>query len=648
MFILLALGIAAAYSAIVMRQMTPLQRYYLPGYILVGLYPQTKEYVELDLITTRGTLLATDGWVEPMPQKFAMKKPPFLPWLVSEYGRSQGGLYVKEQTFVGPTSRLVPQNRGRAKIYSTAADYRARIRSYIYGDRSILSFFFWPLLLGVLALIGLVPVGVFYDLKHNRIARRGRELRGPDLVTRHEFNKKVKGDGIQFLLSNPPSFLELLQGAKAKHLKIKAHHESNNFLIMGDIGSGKSSIIKQMIMQVERRGQAAVIYDPHLEFTKQFFNAERGDIILNPEDVRCPFWSPGNEIEDWNEAEALTLAESIWPGEQSETNFFFKKTARHVFAYLLATYKPTPQELGFWLAHPEEIDNRVAGTELEHTLSNNSPPQRNGILGTLNEIAQALRMLPKEEDTTSRFSIREWAQHRRGWIFITSTPKTRAALRPLNSLWFDLLVLYSLSEGDNEELERVWFFLDELSKLNTLPQLETVITENRKFKLSIVAGFQGRSQVNNLYKGNAETIFSQPYTKFLLRTSEPEAAKWMSNMIGEIEIERVRESRPAHDKGTHKNHSYSTETRTEQLIMGSEIQGLTDRTGYIKYGNFVVKISYPFVDRPAVAPGLIRRQFVPRPKRTMTETAPSAQSEIILNDQVVGDDKPTSQEIFHF
>ena len=42
--------------------------------------------------------------------------------------------------------------------------------------------------------------------------------------------------------------------------------------------------------------------------------------------------------------------------------------------------------------------------------------------------------------------------------------------------------------------------------------------------------------------GDAE-LFSQPATAIVLRTSEPHAVKWISNTIGEIEIERLRESR---------------------------------------------------------------------------------------------------------
>ena len=69
------------------------------------------------------------------------------------------------------------------------------------------------------------------------------------------------------------------------------------------------------------------------------------------------------------------------------------------------------------------------------------------------------------------------------------------------------------------------------------------MTENRKSQNPVVLGFQGRSQLEVRYGHEAEAMLSQPGTKIFLRTSEPRAAKWISEAIGEIEVERLRESR---------------------------------------------------------------------------------------------------------
>jgi len=35
-------------------------------------------------------------------------------------------------------------------------------------------------------------------------------------------------------------------------------------------------------MQIAERQETAIVYDPALEYTPQFFNPARGDLVLNP------------------------------------------------------------------------------------------------------------------------------------------------------------------------------------------------------------------------------------------------------------------------------------------------------------------------------------------------------------------------------
>jgi type IV secretion system protein VirB10 len=140
--------------------------------------------------------------------------------------------------------------------------------------------------------------------------------------------------------------------------------------------------------------------------------------------------------------------------------------------------------------------------------------------------ADSFRLLPKESETTSAWTATKWAETRRGWIFITSRPTMREALRPLISLWIDTLVLRLLNEPMPDQ-KPVWFVIDELASLQRLPQLHTAITENRKSQNPVILGFQGRSQMEARYGEDSEAMLSQPATKIFLRTTEPRAAKWV-------------------------------------------------------------------------------------------------------------------------
>lgn len=480
------------------------------------------------------------------------------------------------------------------------------LRHWIYKDESLIDMD-KPALFGGLAIFGVsLLVAIPKDIARARRRKNGRRLKGPELVTPAKFNRRNRSDGIRFVQQR--RLLGRLTG-KERVVRIPLAIESSHFLIMGDTGTGKSVLTRRILLEVEKRGETAIVYDPALEYTPQFLNPSRGDLVLNPLDERMPYWTPGAELR--NEAEALTLATSLFPDRYNE-NPFFVEGPRKIFAHLL-TFHPTPQDLVWWMSHPDEIDRRVEGTEFAAMIDPHSPPQRNGVLGSLNMVADALKLLPTEKETSQLWSALQWSQERRGWLFLTSTPETRKRLLPLISLWLDTLVLRLMNQGQRSP-RPVWFVLDELASLQQLPQLHTAVTENRKSNNPIVLGFQGRSQLETRYGHEAEAMLSQPATKIFLRTSEPRAAKWISDTIGEVEIERLRESRTTHPL-RRKANSYNLERQVEPLVMPSEITGLEPLHGYLKAGNLVVPMSFPYIQLPEKQPKFIERKVRLEPRR---------------------------------
>ena len=200
---------------------------------------------------------------------------------------------------------------------------------------------------------------------------------------------------------------------------------------------------------------------------------------------------------------------------------------------------------------------------------------------------------------------------------LPSRHEIRESLRPLVSLWLDSLLLRLMTSAEGGA-RPVWIILDELASLQRLPQLPTAITEARKANLRLVLGFQGRTQLEARYGVEAETMLSQPMTKVFLRTSEPRAAKWISETIGNVEIERLKESRTepmsrSFDTWKRKSKTYHLERRVEPLVMDSVIQGLPNLSGYLKSQNLVVPVTFPWVP-----PERKQRGFIPRPMEAHT------------------------------
>ncbi len=469
----------------------------------------------------------------------------------------------------------------------------------------------WWMLVPVAAIPVAIAIGYARHRREAKRMRRGQTLRGSELLSAAQFNRLKRGDGVGFSTRDTVSIPSLLLGRSGRQvLRVARDEESSHFLLMGDTGTGKSSLIRQLLEQIADRGEAAIVYDPALEFTPQFYEPDRGDQILNPLDTRMPYWSPGDEVQ--HKAEALAFAKSLFPDDRRDNRFFIE-APRRVFARLLS-FKPTAADIAQWLQTPAEIDRRLAGTELASMIDASAPSQRAGVLASLSMVGEAFQLIPDRAETKSTWSAYEWAQRRKGWLFLTSTPQTLDRLRPLISLWFDLLLMRLFAGGSP-----VWVILDELPTLNKLPKLPEALAVARKPNVRLVIGLQGRAQLEARYDKEAEAMLSQPATKAFLRTSEPRAAEWITKALGEIEFERLRES-VNQDKVfagyRRKSHNFSLDRQVKPLVLPSEIMGLKNLTGYLKSGDHIVRIHFepnPVQPRqPAFVPRAIKNDAPPQ------------------------------------
>jgi len=556
----------------------PIERYYLPVYERTSAFgaflPAHRSTYRMLFVSGRRAALrpalSSDLVFGRTPEPDGTP----IPLALSQESRQQGYSLL----FRGPE---------RSYVDVRLRDY---LRDVVYDGTSLSSFFRPPLLGGAAVFLILLPFVMVKDVQRQKQLRYGRRLKGPEMLTPRHFNRIVKGDGIGFKIDGMKGMLRIPARAEAQHMQI-----------IGDTGAGKSALMFQVLRQVRSRGESAIVYDPAREFVKRFYDPAHGDVILNPLDKRCPYWGPAEELRSRSEAKAL--AASLFQPPQDKKGEFFIESPQKIFAFLMA-YGPTPEELVAWMSNPEEIDRRLKGTEHAHLIDPRAHQQRAGVLASLGLVADSLRLLPKRDAGNGSWTATEWAEKRHGWIFLTSLPAEREALRPLQSLWIDWLVLRLLNEP-TEAQKRVWFIIDEMASLQKLPQLHTAITEARKSRNPVVLGFQGKAQLEYLYGHLAEVMLSQPATSIWLTTKEPKAGQWVSEFIGKVEVERLRET---HFDGTRSGRNFALDRQVEPLVLESEISGLADLHAYMKYQNYVTRFSFPYFDMPVVADGFVLRE----------------------------------------
>jgi hypothetical protein len=545
--------------------LTPLQQYYLPYYTratLSGDFRKVDKYQLLFVVNNTETRRRIAREQDVIPGSTSQYDGKPVPLQISPQGVAGGYLFVLRQRKVSYPNKAL-------KTY---------LQGEVYGGESLLGLFQVPLLFGLATLSVLLPFSIAQDIKRRKQMKYGRRLRGPERLTPKEFNQRVRGEGIGIKTDGMKDLLRIPAKAEAQHIQV-----------IGDTGAGKTTIILQLLRQIRGRGDSAIVYDPALEFTSRFYDAARGDIILNPLDKRCPYWGPSEELRRNSEADALAL--SLFQPPQDKKGEFFVEIPQQIFAHLLR-YGPSPKELIAWMSNPAEIDKRVAGTEVANYIDKSAGPQRVGVLASLSKVAKSLRLLPERGEGNGEWSATKWAETRQGWIFITSLPPERTALQPLQSVWIDMLVMRLLNEPRADQ-KRVWFVLDELASLQRLPQLATALTENRKSKNPIILGFQGKAQLEVIYGHLAEVMLSQPSTSIYLKTKEPKAGEWVSNGIGKVEIERMKETR---FDGSRSGRNFSLDRQIEPVVMESEISGLPDLHAFMKHENYVTGFSFPYLD----------------------------------------------------
>jgi hypothetical protein len=118
------------------------------------------------------------------------------------------------------------------------------LETAIYGGESP-----WSKLWEWMWKVGALVFGVGFlfsaprDYQRQRIRKYGQRTKGPELVTAAQFNGANRSDGIGFLSKERRTLGEFLLQGEGKMVRLPRERESSHFMMMGDTGAGKSSLI---------------------------------------------------------------------------------------------------------------------------------------------------------------------------------------------------------------------------------------------------------------------------------------------------------------------------------------------------------------------------------------------------------------------
>ncbi|HUA36529.1 MAG TPA: type IV secretion system DNA-binding domain-containing protein [Candidatus Binataceae bacterium] len=446
-------------------------------------------------------------------------------------------------------------------------------------------------------------------------------LRGLQLITSKELSGAVKNAATRGLLRVP--VVRQLSGGKTPGIRIAsvtipADLEPQHFAITGKTGSGKSNCIRQILRQIEARAGIGIVLDPDAEYVSEFYRPERGDLILNPLDERCPSWSPWAELRPESfRMDAEALAQSLIPDapnsfSQSGADRFFRRSGRTTLVSILETAKPrTAKTITEMLTLPRDrLKKALAGTQAEALIDPGAHDQGAGIVAMATNATNPLSYLPPELPNHANWSAVEWAKNRRGWLFMTSTEDSRAAALPLQNVWLDCLVRQLLTTDLSATTNQVWIIIDELGALDYQGQLENLVVRGRKRGLCVVVGFQAVSQLHSIYgRDRTVTLLSAPATKLILRSDEAETAEWASRTLGQREVVRLQMTTLTGPSLFRDGFNLQPHQTLERVVLPAEIQKLPPLEGYLCIAGYDrARIALQWAEPKKNAPAFVLRK----------------------------------------
>jgi type IV secretory pathway TraG/TraD family ATPase VirD4 len=374
-------------------------------------------------------------------------------------------------------------------------------------------------------------------------------------------------------------------------IPIPAMDETKHFKMVGTTGTGKSTAIRELLEGALARGDRAVIADPDGGYLARFYDASRGDVILNPFDPRAHTWNIYGELTASHDVEQLARslipdhdgADKSWRGY---ARTFFTALARQTNDAGIRDLSELYRLLT--CASTDELRILTAGTPAQPFLEGGNERMFGSIRSVTGASLTALDYLA--EQTGPPISVRDWVRQGRGVLFLPYQADQIAALRSIISAWLRLAIFQTMTGGEGDQ--RLWFVVDELDALGPIDGLKDALARLRKFGGRCVLGFQSIAQVSSTYgHGEAQTIVENCSNTLILRCSASEnggTARFASKLIGEREVIRPTVSRTR--KGgffAEPGHSVSRSEQhvTESAVLPAEVEQLPDLTGYLKFAS---------------------------------------------------------------
>lgn len=422
-----------------------------------------------------------------------------------------------------------------------------------------------------------------------------RHLRGTRFVSEDDLKREVEKK-----IQEEPEFARNKKKITLGNIPVPFFTENRHFLIVGRSGTGKTTLLNQVIATLRERKEKAIIYDFKGDYLSLFYDPET-DYIFNPLDERTVHWCLFREISALPDIDSV--ATSFIPPSYDRDKFW-TNAARDIFVsilyYLYITGNRTNQAIWEMVNYSSEELLEI----FESAINQNIEYVKRGItylkgsdksavssdtLATLKEHTSCFEYMAHLED---KFSLKEWiSKDESSFLFITNYSNIRDALRPILSLMIDLTMKHLLSLPEDVTRRR-FIIIDEFASLQKLPSIVSCLEQGRSKGASLWLAMQDISQLQRIYgHETTNTITNNTNTVVSFALTDPNSQRYIAELIGETEILETDESLSMGPEDHRDGLTIQRRRKKELLLLPSQIGLLPDFHFYLKMQSFNVTLT---------------------------------------------------------
>ena len=442
----------------------------------------------------------------------------------------------------------------------------------------------------------LYPILIFYFHQRAKRQTAKKHIRGETLITPKQYQKKIKKNKEKTDL--PLGQVTMPVDAETKHL-----------IMVGKTGSGKTNAMNQVVERLKDRGERGIIYDSKGDFISNFYDPDK-DIIFNPLDQRTVRWSIFNDIRLKTDIKAI--ANSQIPEPPHRENSFWTNTARGIFSgtikYLNEKGSTKNSDIWDFLNQKDKHIGNALSSVGEISAKYLTKPDSDTAQSIISTLISYIEPYEYLADIDGDFSIIDWINNGEGFLFISSFSQIRDTLKPIISLFLDIMAMRLLARPENPR-EKTFFIIEELWSLQKLPSLLDLITQSRSKGGALFLSVQEVAQLDAIYGSNGrKTLFNNCGSQLVFGCSESDTAEYCSKLIGS---EEAIESTKTYSLGVDKfkdGVNLSQSRRNKRIIMPSEIRALNDLESITKFNGYSpTRNSFAYKEYDSGQPSFIER-----------------------------------------